>query len=237
MFCNKCGTQLPDDSVFCMKCGNSLSSESHIPAQNSNVNFVPAQCTNCGASLNVDPSQKSAICPFCKSAYVIEQAINNYNIKVQGNLKVENATINVSGVNIENLLLRAKDFYIKGKYDEATDYFNRVLDVDINNSVALQGLKDVEESIANYIYFETKANIAFSFGRLILKKNKLIYKNNNGKETVYEIDNILSLENSMLTLKMTMNNKIVPVIIGCQYVDNWIMIIENAIQGIYPPRQ
>ena len=24
MFCNKCGTQLPDESAFCNKCGNKI---------------------------------------------------------------------------------------------------------------------------------------------------------------------------------------------------------------------
>ena len=44
--------------------------------------LVPAKCTNCGASLQIDNTQQAAICPYCHSAYVVEQAINNYNYNV-----------------------------------------------------------------------------------------------------------------------------------------------------------
>ncbi|MBR2810928.1 MAG: zinc ribbon domain-containing protein [Solobacterium sp.] len=33
MFCEKCGTRLPDDAVFCENCGNKVSQESYIPPQ------------------------------------------------------------------------------------------------------------------------------------------------------------------------------------------------------------
>lgn len=60
--------------------------------------LVPAKCTNCGASLQIDNTQQAAICPYCHSAYVVEQAINNYNynviVKDESSIdaKVENAT-------------------------------------------------------------------------------------------------------------------------------------------------
>lgn len=60
--------------------------------------LVPAKCTNCGASLQIDNTQQAAICPYCHSAYVVQQAINNYNynviVKDESSIdaKVENAT-------------------------------------------------------------------------------------------------------------------------------------------------
>ena len=48
----------------------------------------------------------------------MEQAINNYNINVNGNLNVENATINVNGIDIDNLLLRARDFELDGEEEK-----------------------------------------------------------------------------------------------------------------------
>ena len=41
--------------------------------------LVPAKCTNCGSGLDVDSAQAAAICPSCGSAFVVEQAITNYN--------------------------------------------------------------------------------------------------------------------------------------------------------------
>ena len=55
--------------------------------------LVKAVCTNCGGSLDVDSSQKAAICPHCKQAYVVEEAINNYTTHVE-HLHAENVTIN-----------------------------------------------------------------------------------------------------------------------------------------------
>ena len=41
--------------------------------------IVKAQCTNCGGLLEIDSSKDAAICPFCKTPYVVEKAINNFN--------------------------------------------------------------------------------------------------------------------------------------------------------------
>ena len=41
--------------------------------------IVPAKCTNCGAPLQVDSGKKAAVCPYCNEAYIVEEAINNYN--------------------------------------------------------------------------------------------------------------------------------------------------------------
>lgn len=42
--------------------------------------LVNAKCTNCGSNLKVDSSKDAAICEFCGSAFVVEKAVNNYNI-------------------------------------------------------------------------------------------------------------------------------------------------------------
>ncbi len=42
--------------------------------------IVQAKCENCGGVLAVDDGQKAAICPFCNTPYVVQDAINNYNI-------------------------------------------------------------------------------------------------------------------------------------------------------------
>ncbi len=41
--------------------------------------LVPAICTQCGARLEVDPSQEAAICKYCGTPFIVERAINNYN--------------------------------------------------------------------------------------------------------------------------------------------------------------
>lgn len=55
--------------------------------------LVPAVCTQCGAALEVDPSQEAAVCPYCNMPYIVEKAVRNYNIR---NAKIEHAdTVNI----------------------------------------------------------------------------------------------------------------------------------------------
>lgn len=96
--------------------------------------FVPAKCTQCGANITVDDSKEAAICEFCGTAFVTEKAINNYHIT--NNLNISNATINVTGASIDNLLLRAEQYEEQGDYDKAKEYCNRVLDIDATNQIA-----------------------------------------------------------------------------------------------------
>ena len=46
-----------------------------------NPHFVPALCTQCGASLSVDPSQEAAVCQYCGTPFVVSSAITKYNIE------------------------------------------------------------------------------------------------------------------------------------------------------------
>ena len=99
MFCYKCGMKLPDEAKFCMGCGTKLEGVAQEQPVNSaqDTKLVLAKCTNCGGQLTVDAGQKSAVCPFCNSKFLIEQAINNYNFNMHGNMNVGSATINVNG--------------------------------------------------------------------------------------------------------------------------------------------
>lgn len=41
--------------------------------------FVQAKCPECGGMLAVDADKKAAICQFCGEAFIVQEAINNYN--------------------------------------------------------------------------------------------------------------------------------------------------------------
>lgn len=42
--------------------------------------LVQAKCTNCGSTIPVDNLKDAAICSYCGSAFIVEKAINNYNV-------------------------------------------------------------------------------------------------------------------------------------------------------------
>ena len=104
--------------------------------------FVAARCTQCGASIQVDETKEAGICQYCGMAFVTEKVINNYN--VTNNIKVENATFNVSGANIDNLLIRALEFEANGEIEEAKEYYNRILDIDAHHKTAKERLENLK---------------------------------------------------------------------------------------------
>ena len=102
MFCMNCGKSLPDGAKFCFSCGAPQQNVTAAETTTSVINvdqstkLVPGTCTNCGASLQVDPSLQAAICPACGTPYIVQQAINNFNISSSGNITIGNAVINAS---------------------------------------------------------------------------------------------------------------------------------------------
>lgn len=41
--------------------------------------FVQAKCPECGGMLAVDADKKAAVCQFCGEAFIVQEAVNNYN--------------------------------------------------------------------------------------------------------------------------------------------------------------
>ena len=60
-----------------------------------NVKMVPAICTQCGGTVEVDKTQETAACPFCGASFIIEKAINNYNVKFATIEHADNVNIDV----------------------------------------------------------------------------------------------------------------------------------------------
>lgn len=99
--------------------------------------FVPAKCTQCGANIEVDDSHEAGICKYCGTAFVTEKAVNNYH----NSFNIQNATIHVTGLDINNLLLRAAQFEEQNNDEKAIEYYNRVLDIDATHPVAKLGIR------------------------------------------------------------------------------------------------
>ena len=63
--------------------------------------IVQAKCTTCGGNLEVDSSLEAAVCPYCKTPYVVEKAINNYNTYVTNNITADTVVVNQAVVDSE----------------------------------------------------------------------------------------------------------------------------------------
>lgn len=92
--------------------------------------LVPALCTQCGSKLEIDSAQEAAICPFCKTPFVTEKAINNYNttnVTNIGNLHAD--VVNVSEDNSrENRVLSGETFIKLEDYGKAEKVFTELTD-------------------------------------------------------------------------------------------------------------
>lgn len=97
--------------------------------------LVPAKCTNCGASLQIDNTQQAAICPYCHSAYVVEQAINNYNYNV---IVKDESSIDAK---VENATTFLKVFK---EYEKARQIFGSITDIKSNDYRGWWGLVQVD---------------------------------------------------------------------------------------------
>ena len=53
------------------------------------IDLVPAVCTQCGATLEVDPTQEAAVCKFCNTPFIVSKAINNYTIEHADHVTVD----------------------------------------------------------------------------------------------------------------------------------------------------
>lgn len=92
------------------------------------MGLVAANCTQCGAPIEVDDTKESGVCGYCGTPYVTKKIINIFN----------------HGPSEINLLNRADDFFQKRDYTKALEYYNRVLDINIDNKQAKIGTLKVK---------------------------------------------------------------------------------------------
>lgn len=61
------------------------------------VKIVPATCTQCGGTVEVDPNTEKAECPFCGTTFIVEKAINNYYVQHANIGHADNVNIDMTG--------------------------------------------------------------------------------------------------------------------------------------------
>ena len=93
--------------------------------------FVQAKCPECGGMLAVDDSKKAAVCQFCSEAFIVQDAINNYNTY---NITNNNTTHNYGDGAVVNIYEdKSKDFVIEAGV--LKEYHGAEVDVVVPDSV------------------------------------------------------------------------------------------------------
>lgn len=76
--------------------------------------LLPAKCHECGGLIEVDSDKKSANCQFCGNAFIVEEAVNNFNtyFNITNNYNTTNNYGDGTVVNVYED--KNKDFVIEG---------------------------------------------------------------------------------------------------------------------------
>ncbi len=73
-----------------------------------NTKMMPAICTQCGGKVEVDAQRENAICQYCGMQFIVEKAINTYNVQHAKVGHVDSITINKTSA-VESVLSFVKD--------------------------------------------------------------------------------------------------------------------------------
>lgn len=94
------------------------------------MGFIKLNCPSCGANIDFDNSKEFGFCQYCGTKIVQDKVV----VEHKGSVSLDRSS------ETKNLLIRAQEMLDKGLYQEAENYYNRVLDIDTNNSTARQGI-------------------------------------------------------------------------------------------------
>ena len=83
--------------------------------------FIPLTCPNCGGQLMISEKQEKAICSYCGNPFLISK------------------NTNLPYGNVENFLKLAKAAQELSKFDEASSYYDKALELDPDNYLAWYG--------------------------------------------------------------------------------------------------
>ena len=91
-------------------------------------------CSNCGGVLDVDSNGKFAICPYCGTSFIVEDAVEEYNIHQEN--YIHNSVVHFHGnlnMNAEEYFEKGKSFLVVNESKKAIKKFKEALRIDNNN--------------------------------------------------------------------------------------------------------
>lgn len=111
------------------------------------MKLVAARCPNCNANLDVNPENETMKCQYCGGAILINDAIAKYKIEISGEIEVKNLP------KLDNYLKIADRNYNLKEYDEAYKNYDKIIELDPNNKIALLRYGICKTLLNNYIDF------------------------------------------------------------------------------------
>lgn len=89
--------------------------------------LVNAKCENCGSILKIESDRETAFCEYCGAKYIVEQAIEYYN--VQNNVYAQNVNMTAKGeAEKERLLENAQTYLDLFEYKKSEEIYNQIIE-------------------------------------------------------------------------------------------------------------
>ena len=88
--------------------------------------LVNAKCTNCGANIKIDNTKDAAICEHCGSAFIVEKAINNYDITNNNIIHTQVVNIYKNNSKLEQLVDNAITYINLREFDKASNVYYKL---------------------------------------------------------------------------------------------------------------
>lgn len=103
------------------------------------MRLTSAKCPNCGADIRVNKEEEKTVCKYCKSEILVEDAIAKLKVVVEGEVELKGVP------KLESYLKLGDRAYKDGKFDEAYINYNKALELDPDNAIAIlrQGISKV----------------------------------------------------------------------------------------------
>lgn len=101
------------------------------------MKIIALKCPNCNADIELDQDREFGFCNYCGTKIMIADAVQ----KVSGTVNINRSS------EINNILKRAKDYEERQMLDDAEKYYDRALDIDMDNQEAQEGLERVKTTI------------------------------------------------------------------------------------------
>ena len=95
------------------------------------MKLVAAKCPNCGANIDVDANSDSTKCEFCHTKILVDDAIEKLRVEIKGEVEVKNLP------KASSYLKNGARYYENGEYDEAYKQYNKAVELEPDNYVAV----------------------------------------------------------------------------------------------------
>lgn len=133
-------------------------------------------CEMCGGS-DLIKDDGVFVCQSCGCKYSVEEA-KKMMVEIAGKVEVKGTVSIDHSDELNNYLLRAKNFFGRKEYADAELYYNKVLDIDANNIEAKSGISRIEKIITSPNLTVVRSNIRGSGeARTVIYINGTKYKN------------------------------------------------------------